>query len=676
MKDRVAVSDLDILGGQFRVAFTRETRVEKAMGAAKLVRVKSRRSRLVGQWRIDCTAVTTLPATGLTAAALAAARASVHGEGRGATYEIEIEYVGQGPTDLGSVHAAATALLRCIDPANEQKCKHGELIAWAGAQMGTTTTTLKTLLCQAKGLSKEGYYREVFPPTGWFATQKLEGDRALVCIRDSTVYIATANGLYQWPMTTTPATLLADAELLSERADDGPFSTQLRTAHCFVFDVLVGGLPFTERRKMIAGVVATLAKACPLVTWHEKEFVELAVDTMPAALTKLAAGGDFPIDGLILTSPGDLYSATRHIKWKPASQQSIDFIAMKARHVGQPPYDERSNTTLYLLFSMITHNQRMNLAMQFCDQYRELFPQPDPTYYPIQFSPPYNPLAYLCWLAQPDLHGKVIEVVRGPDDEWKLLRVRADRTQQEANNYGVAEATYANYIDEFKLENLWDDIYRAGNNFRRFVISTLLEKHAKGATWLFDMAAGRGADLHRYSHLGVKSVFCADIDPAALAELVSRRAKRPPGKKAGGGVLEPHTPIIKPPALVVHCMDFLADAAANLAVCSKMGVPVGSVDVIVCNFAIHYFCVDLGRIENIMLFADKLLGRGGRFIITCMDGKSVHKLVKAGPWQADEAGVVKYALRLEGHGQALAEAGQMISVKLPFAAEMKPEPQC
>jgi hypothetical protein len=90
------------------------------------------------------------------------------------------------------------------------------------------------------------------------------------------------------------------------------------------------------------------------------------------------------------------------------------------------------------------------------------------------------------------------------------------------------------------------------------------------------MAAGRGADLHRYSEVGVRKLFCADIDQSAIAELIRRRYElsKMVKKKTGGGVLEPNVPVnpkwftspnMAKMDLLVHLMDFLKPAADNLA---------------------------------------------------------------------------------------------------------------
>jgi hypothetical protein len=110
---------------------------------------------------------------------------------------------------------------------------------------------------------------------------------------------------------------------------------------------------------------------------------------------------------------------------------------------------------------------------------------------------------------------------------------------------------------------------------------------------------------------------------------------------------------------------------------SERGFAPGSCG-IVCNFAIHYMCDSLESIVNFMKFAAHMCRPGGHFMFTTFSGSRVVEALKGRP-QGDimewpESGVVKYAIGKLYAGDTLSQWGQMISVKLPFVAEMREEP--
>lgn len=701
-KERKSQGDFDISGEKFRISYTWEIPADSSP-AAKLLRIKSRRSSRLGNWRIDCTAVGTMRAPAA-AEEIKALRDKVFNgaEDHRIKYEVELEYLGDSEVSEEEIRRVCGELLTRIDPSNAARALHSQKLREVAKILGVEKPqiSLKTVLNAAVSLDKAQYFSEIFPPIGMFATRKAEGLRGVIIANTAETTLLTASGVYIFPAAAEE--LVADCEVLVEHINNSGqmhCAAEIVSAKCYIFDVMYFGkrlvsAPLAERINFIAKLVAALPQL-PQITWIEKPYIR--IEKPEEQLSALAAPSDLPQDGIILATPSSGYFETINYKWKPPAQMTIDFLVMKCLKIGIPPYISKSGKTLYLLLLGISHRERIARGLNLCPALRDLDLKSSPDYYPIQFSPPYNPLAYLAWL-EDGLSGKICELVRGDDDEWRLVRIREDKSPHEYNSYATGLSTYKNYIDPFMLSSLWtgpsgyfetnaSDIYKCGNQYRRFVISKLFEKNLGPIT--IDMAAGRGADLPRFQKMGVKMLFSADIDKSALVELISRHSTM---TRRGGGVLEPsgraERAVGNTMSLSAHYMDFLADYRENIATTEKFGISQGAVDCVVCNFAFHYFCVNIEGIVNALKYAYGMLKVGGSFIITVMDGKRVfglfagaHRTIEAAKrggrdiemWQVEEGGQVKYAIRREFTG-GLAPAGQMISVKLPFAETMRPEP--
>jgi SAM-dependent methyltransferase len=317
------------------------------------------------------------------------------------------------------------------------------------------------------------------------------------------------------------------------------------------------------------------------------------------------------------------------------------------------------------------------------------------------------------WYTDGDYNGQIVELRRGADDEWELVRVREDRSREQFgfNNYKVAELTYVNYIDPFDFESLYaaggsyfagmaGDQYRAGNNYRRFVITQLISKWFSRAAWVIDMAAGRGADLHRFGEAGVRNILCMDIDATGIAELTRRKyeisEKLSRGRKIGGGVLEPSSRMmpftsggIDKMSVFTSVQDLTAPFDECVAAATRHGEVPGTIDAAACVFAFHYFCRDTDTILRVLTFVAHMLKPGGVFLFTTMDGDRIFKLFSGGSrslrkgggvmrWELKEPGQealgAKYAIERRFDSNNLTAAGQTIAVKLPFSDEMRPEP--
>jgi hypothetical protein len=687
-----------------------------------LVRFKTRFSAQIENtpWRIDMTAVRQCPLVSLQGSMRRIRDALFGGltadnycdkldHSEVTSYEVELEYTGDRAPVLADF-AVVEAIFAIVNPSYHEEQRYQEVI-YEVARLITPdhadkftrpSYRLKQLANQAISLTKLVYYNDVYPADGYLMTAKADGERALVYIKEGSAKIITSMKVIDRAILGGAGhvdSCVFDAELLS----DG----RLR-----IFDVLVlDGINHTAeglsiRVSHIPSAVDKLQNA------FAAEYITIKKDDLEASYKSvLEAKYDYPTDGLIISEPHASYTKTHNYKWKPLSHNTIDFLAIKCprKLIGVQPFIDKPNMTLYLLFVGISHNMREKMGLALVRSYNDMFQEPSAGYYPVQFSPSADPLAYLYWhnddsLEQSshdfaNLDRKIIELSRESCD-WRFHRVREDR-KMEANYYGndyrTAELTFNNYIDIFTEEDLWNraksyfteqsssTIYTAGNKYRRFVISLLMRELLSGAKWVIDEAAGRGADLHRYQEIRVSNALFIDIDKAAITELIRRKFAFTAGhtmKKWTGGTSGLDESTKPPKTMTIHTL--VADLKNNykelVSASLRYGAGVGIVDGIVCNFALHYFCDSVQNMRNLLLYNAVMLKIGGLFIFTVMDGAAIFKLLEDVPtgqqWISREHEVIKYAISKLYSGNKLGAAGQMISVKLPFSDDMYEEPLC
>lgn len=649
-------------------------------------------------------------------------------------YEIEIEYIGDSIATLtaDAVTNVAKRVLSIVNPqylvASALSDEVSAVARLLRADTGrlTGSNQLKQVLNQVSALSKSVYYADVWPKIGkMLATIKTDGDRVAISILGNRCRILRANTMDDVPLIgvdddsdPTPGHTVIDAEMLDGKyyvfeliSLDGERSAPTLTDRITQFPLAI------ERAKRFLGenIVAKTYEALG----GDRAKVEEAIRAVWSDET-------LPRDGIIISDAGKSYSETRHYKWKPYENNTIDFLAVKCPSslLGQRPYDVVKGKTLYLLFVGVSQPMREKLGLGFIAHYKSMFPGTSGTYYPIQFSTSANPLGYLFYDSADNLDRQIVELARNPaNTEWVLVGTRPDRLVDKnyfGNDFRVAELTYINYIDPFELRDLWQpntsyftksasDAYMASNKYKRFVVSMLMKDNISGAKWVIDLGAGRGGDLHRYQEIGVENALFVDNKPTAIAELIRRKFSMFDNKKRhvrgwmGAGEdgmsnnlavktdydrilgVEFDKLILKDTkSLTIHTLvaDLKTPSPDLVASTLRFGATPELVDGIVCNFALHYMCDTLDNIRNLLMFVSRMLKIGGVFIFLVMDGRKVHDLLapmKLGEqFEARDApeAPLKYAIKRKYEAAKLLPAGQTISVLLPFSDEMYDEPLC
>jgi hypothetical protein len=731
---------------KYSVGIAEETPI-KSFGVppTALIRIKLRNSYIIDKWRIDLTAVKQMNMSDVKDQLLEIKKRIIlptltaenffttipHEEI--SQYEIEAEWIGDKliREDVDSIVLKLKDLF-ATSTSNDNSEYHSSIYEVAKLIIDNkhiinkfkTEFGLKRLLNQVVALSKNTY-REIYPPIGYYLTDKADGTRACAYVANGMLTIISSD-IRKFAFGTdsstdsstggstdgsTASTIICDCELLNDK---------LLVFDCMWFEKSLCDLDYATRFTYIDAAVKIINTIMPCA----RKNIIIVSDNLKESFDAIyRAPRDYTIDGLILTEPGKNYKSTRNYKWKPIENNTIDFLAVRCPQslLGKAPYIDAPGKQLYLLFVGIDHTMRTKLNLTLIQDYRKLFDPPG-EYYPVQFSPSIDKYAYLYQHSGEDINYKVIELCKQTKDkkstigEWSFVRVRTDRSNEKnyfGNDFKIAELTYMNYIDVFTYNDLIipsggyfaytsSDTYMAANRYKRFVISLLIKNNLSGVKWVIDLAAGRGGDLHRYQEVGVGDTLFIDVDSSAIVELIRRKfdmfnIKRRRMQQWGTSTVTEH-------AMTVHTLvrDLRDNYKDIIADTSRVVLP-NTVNGIVCNFAIHYFCDTTQNIRNLLTYVSKMLTVGGVFIFTTLDGRRVFnklsKIPKDGQYELSDQSAsavngssdntnneleiadyihggadAKYIIKKMYTADKLAPVGQKIGVRLPFADELREEP--
>jgi SAM-dependent methyltransferase len=710
----------------YKIVVSEERSIAKFSTASNaMLRFKTRSSATCGRWRWDFTAVCSY-ATNEAQGMAPITRAKMFPKGMTpenylsmldhstiTAYELELEFMGPAPPTPADF-AIAQEVFAMIDPKYDNILgQQEELKAFAeviGIPSGHVMTH-KTVLNQAKALIKSSYYNDIFPPTGFFLTVKTDGKRVLVSISGNRCRLVYGQD--------SRVILAGDSYKPGLRcmADGEEVNGVIQVFDCVMLqDEVVAEQPFCDRIEHLAKICEVLGTFTPCVA---KQYYKLGADFGAVIKREWEQKRDYPIDGLILTTPDKSYRNTINYKWKPPNKNTTDFIAVECPRdmLGRPPYVLYPGHTLYLLFVGIREDVRRELGLGFIENYKRLAASLPRTgaYYQVPFTSFENPQAYLYYhkAGLPEIGGKVVELLRVDNDVlgWKFEGMRPDR--ETGNDFLFAEKNYFNVIDPFTIEALWSPptgyftkdspaMRSAPNRLNRYGFEHLLEL-LEGIERMIDLGAGRGGDLFRFIAMKIKFALFIDNDAGALAELARRRLDSVSKTRRKGGDPGPTEDDIREQILSADISKIiekdnnnmtayileadLKDAATLEKKVSRFGYYAAGTDGIVCNMAFHYLCDTRASVDGILAFIAKMLRPGGKFAFVVMDGAAVFdKLARFSTgqtWEMHEGAVLKYAIRKDYSGTKLADVGQNISVLLPFvdtaagsAPELRAEPLC
>jgi hypothetical protein len=664
-------------------------------------------------------------------------------------FEVEIEHIGQNKADLKVDDlSVARTLFGMINPDFAEKDEMQSEIANIAKyivdnpkihHLFKSRFGLKKLANQPIALTLEAYSK-IYPPIGYLATNKADGQRCIISINGNRMRLLFGNMLEIYhPSKPKEILFEEDVTILdSEIMIDAGGNISLYLFDVMVFrDENISRLGYEERITYLDDAVAyissfihgggtkTVNNNNTLAKIEAKKIFTITTEPAMEGIFNgiVKAKYAYENDGIVLSAPGESYNSNIVYKWKPLENNTIDFLAMKVDKSAlmslSGSIELPANHTLYYLFVGINQKMRQLLGINFIQGYKSIFPtiannidgdftggggfhqQYGEVYYPIQFSPSFDPTAFIYFCPNSlklDLDHKIVELRRPLNKntvilevgKWDMIKIREDR-KFEQNYFGndmlTAESIYQNYVIPFPIEHLWKpplgyfqkqsdeirDMWKTRNYFQRFVVGSLITKYAMSAQWIVDLASGRGADLKRYIDSGIKNAIFVDIDRVALSELVDRKlsiaqTSRNNDRKTSGMRVYTHAHDLKDKADVIF---------SNI---EKFGFKKGEADFVMMNFAIHYLCDKTENIRNLAVLVNTILKKGGIFVFTVMSGQSVFNAIKdikySESLRITENDVVKYEIKKLYKGTELTDVGQNIAVKLPFRDELVEEPIC
>lgn len=140
--------------------------------------------------------------------------------------------------------------------------------------------------------------------------------------------------------------------------------------------------------------------------------------------------------------------------------------------------------------------------------------------------------------------------------------------------------------------------------FHNRIKQYLIDKY-KGES-LLDIGVGRGGDIHKWYHNGIKNVVGLDIEPAYIKEAIKRFKKL--HVKANYKFY------------VIQAND------SFFSTLNKRQLPL-LYDVISCQFCFHYFASSMERLHEIFGHISTCLKKGGHFIGTVPNGEKIMELL-------------------------------------------------
>ena len=504
---------------------------------------------------------------------------------------------------------------------------------------------------------------------GDFIDGEYIADKQLFCIFD----------VYRFRNRDTKALPLMKTD---EDTSKNPLSSRLGCAHMFVQDL--------QTEFMMKPSMHPIRIETKLFLAGDGAAMEEAIQTM------LNTKFEYEIDGLIFTprSTGVAPASERRgktwktvYKWKPASQNSIDFLL---KIVPGEVVDSVTKQIVKQGELFVSRGAGDNLIypreMMNGEYVRKQLPEDlekiaeTNTYIPSFFQPdsPRDPDAYKILLplngkgVPVDIHGNkvedntIIECAYDTDtNQWILMRTRYDKTylyrvQQKpvyGNDFKTANSVWtsmhvpitermistfisdptdtsfeddAYYRDELKRENrVFKDVYTFHNRIKDDLYKTNIHKDET----IMELACGRGGDMHKIKKMHPSKVVGVDVSLSNITSSSQGAAVRYLKDKQDN----PHD--FMPPILYVvgDMTDFPLLEQPDKYMPILMGTEKASTpyltqfenlnlfDKISCQFALHYACETEMTFRSFAKNIEKYCKDG--FFGTCSDGKAVYSLL-------------------------------------------------
>lgn len=541
---------------------------------------------------------------------------------------------------------------------------------------------LKKLLNNVIEMDANIYFKQIQPEiisgNGFYITDKIDGKRSILMLKyeegkEDNANIVVLNNTITFynkiraSKDTKIVYITLDCELLGDEL--------------FCFDVMTfnsskyASKPFADRYAVMSEAVSKASyvlKAAGVnnLSISSKDFILTKADSWQEQIKTFYANSlkkKYEIDGLIFT-PADNsdYSSMVGYKWKPAEHSTIDFFMKKVSteilktspelflyDVNKSKYSkEIEENEFYVLFSGISKRDMNAFNMKLMPHYDSIVGKiTTANLIPVQFSTSDRPHNFIFRLKKDkksgEFDGKIGEF--GWDsskNKWNFKRLRTDRDVELArgeyfgNYYKVAESIWYAINNPLTFDDLLTvsdnmyfmadnvDIYKEQRNYNSFVKTVSLQtamEHISKNPVVLDLASGKGQDLARLAKLKVRDAIFVDNDKSALQELIRRKHSMASSFKGSNAmkVTTCHADLNYEYKEIIKSVE--TSYGENLK---------EKVDLVVCNFAIHYIAHSADKLKNIINLISYFMKSGGLFVFTCFDGSRVKELCGENGWNA------------------------------------------
>lgn len=582
---------------------------------------------------------------------------------------------------------------------------------------------LKKLLNNVIEINADTYFKNVITNiTEFYVTDKIDGQRCICYIEeyinefDSTINIKLiTNKIYSIKeynekviidKNTTKKTTILDCEIIFNEGVKDLDVISEKDIFLYIFDIIslendkISFKPFEER---ILFLENGFNKIKMLSNVNIKEYVKLTdnyKDELKEFYERKSKDKKYEIDGLIFTPSSKVKTNTKYpintnynnmlgYKWKNIENMTIDFFVCKLPKnlYTNIPYNKlklEKNQNIYILFSGISKSDYNKLNMTYMIDYKKIIPEKylNGSLFPIQFSTSDAPYNYIYLDSSDELNERICEFnYDTKEQKWVFKKIRTDRDielergEYFGNYFKVSESIWNNINNPLTFDmligsntgyfmqdnNTFYKSQRAYNSFvKTYVLETVLSSKLidkNNTDLVIDMASGKGQDLARLANLGFKKGLFIDNDKNALSELVNRKHNL-------------KTIDNKSMKIYVKNINLTTDYSLIIKNLEEFDIKKESVDVIICNFAIHYILINEENLINLIKLLNHYLKPNGRFLFTCFNGEKIFKLLKeTNEWNSYENNNLKYSIKKLFKSESLTNFGQKIDVLLPFSKD-------
>ncbi len=567
---------------------------------------------------------------------------------------------------------------------------------------------LKRLLNNVIEMNTELYYKNIQPQIdNFYVTDKIDGQRCIIIIQEENsnfnIKLLT-NKLYQLSdynenVNKGKITLL-DSEFMISEENKNKDLIHSKDVKLYLFDIIsyennkIALSPFEDRFPFIE---KAFNKIKFLSNIQCKEYIKLTKnykDELTNFYNKKRKSKEYEIDGLIFTPTSKVTNSTIKYpintnynnmvgyKWKPIEEITIDFYIKKLPKNLYNTYPFNSynkNDIIYILFSGISKYDYDKLNLTYMTNYKKIIPEEflNKNYFPIQFSTSDNPINYIYTSSDDSLDNKIGEF--NYTNTWKLKKIRYDRTielergEYFGNYFKIAELIWNNIKNPLTFDKLFEEntgyflqndnlMYKAQRSYNSFVKTYILENvinpklsDKNNKDWIIDLASGKGQDMPRINNMGFKNGIFIDNDSNALLELINRKFNLKSQNKQNMKIY-------------IQEINLTDNYKTIIKQLEKFTVTKESIDIMICNFAIHYLINNEDNLINLIKLLEYYLKPNGRFLFTCFNGYKIYKLLeKSNEWNLYENNYLKYSIKKKYKVNQFMNTGQKIDVLLPFS---------